>query len=47
VKHYFGHEWPGRQLFHAMLNTDAGDEITLEAILNLLNAINRNEEAKL
>ena len=47
VKHYFGNEWPDRQLFYAMLNTGAGDEITLEAILNLLNAVNRNEEAKL
>ena len=45
VKHYFGHEWPNRQLFHAMLNTSAGDDITLETILNLLDAVNRNEEA--
>lgn len=45
VKHYFGHEWPNRQLFHAMLNTGVGDDITIETILDLLNAVNRSEEA--
>jgi cytidylate kinase len=45
VKHYFGHEWPNRQLFHAMLNTSIGDDDTVEAILHLLNAANRNKEA--
>ena len=46
VKHYLGHEWPNRQLFHAMLNTGVGDEITFETILNLLNATNQSEEAR-
>jgi hypothetical protein len=45
VKHYFGHEWPNRQLFHAMFNTGIGDDDTVEAILRLMNAVNRNEEA--
>ena len=45
VKHYFGHEWPNRQLFNLMLNTGMGDDETVEAILNLLNAANRKEEA--
>jgi len=45
VKHYFGHEWPNRQLFQAMLNTGVGNDITLETILNLLNAVNLSEEA--
>ena len=45
VKHYFGHEWPNRPLFHAMLNTGMGEDITIETILNLLNAVNRSEEA--
>jgi len=44
VKHRYGHEWPNRQLFHAMLNTSVGDDNTVEAILHLLNAANRNEE---
>jgi len=45
IKHHFGHEWPNRQLFHAMLNTGVGDDITIETILNLLSAVNRSEEA--
>jgi hypothetical protein len=47
VKHYFGHEWPNRQLFHAMLNTSIGDDNIVETIFRLLNAANRNEEAGL
>lgn len=43
VKHYFGHEWPKRQHFHAMLNTGMGDEKAMEAILYLLNAANQRE----
>lgn len=45
VKHYFGHEWPNRHLFHAMLNTAIGDDVTVEAILHLLNAANQSGEA--
>ena len=45
VKHYFGHEWPNRMLFRAMLNTEAGDDNTVEAILHLLEAANRSVEA--
>ena len=45
VKHQYGHEWPDRQYFHAMFNTGIGDENTAEAILQLLNAVNQNEEA--
>jgi cytidylate kinase len=45
VKHQYGHEWPNRQLFHAMFNTGIGDDDTIKAILQLLNAANHNEEA--
>ena len=46
VKHYFGHDWPSRHLFHAMLNTGVGDNETVEAILHLLHAANQKEAAK-
>jgi cytidylate kinase len=46
VKHQYGHEWPNRQFFHAMFNTGIGDDNTVEAILQLLNAVNQNEEAR-
>lgn len=45
VKYYFGHEWPNRQLFHAMINTGIGDETTVEVILGLLEVMNRKDEA--
>jgi hypothetical protein len=45
VKHQYGHEWPNRQFFHAMINTGIGDDNTAEAILQLLNAVNQNEAA--
>ena len=35
VEKYFHIEWPHRSIYHAMLNTDMGDERVLEAILNL------------
>lgn len=41
VKHYFGHEWPNRHLFHAMFNTAIGDDKTVEAILYLLHSMNQ------
>ena len=44
VKHYFGHEWPDRHLFHVMLDTGVGDEVAVETILYHLNALNRTEE---
>lgn len=44
VKHYFGHEWPNRQLFHVMLNTGIGDDRTVESVIELLHVFNRTEE---
>lgn len=44
VKHHFGHDWPNRQLFHAMFNTGIGDDNTIEAILHLLDAVNQSEK---
>lgn len=47
VKKYFGHEWPKRELFHAMLNTSMGDDNTVDTILGLLEDANRKEGAKI
>jgi len=43
IKHYFDAEWPARHLYHAMLNTAAGDEPTVDTILQLMDAANRRE----
>jgi cytidylate kinase len=36
IRHYFNAEWPVRHLYHAMLNTAAGEEATVENILSLM-----------
>jgi len=33
IKNYFHADWPNRSLYHAMVNTDAGDETVIQAIL--------------
>jgi cytidylate kinase len=43
VKHYFGAEWPHRPLYHAMINTEIGDDLVLATILNLMDALNKKE----
>jgi CMP/dCMP kinase len=45
VKHYLGYDWPNRQLFDLMLNTEIGDDETVDSILHLLDAINRSEKS--
>jgi cytidylate kinase len=36
IKEYFHVEWPNRSIYHAMFNTDAGEEAVIQAILNFL-----------
>ena len=43
VRHYYKVEWPSRHLYHAMLNTNIGDDATVDTILNLIEAANRRE----
>jgi cytidylate kinase len=43
IRHYYKAEWPSRHLYHAMLNTAAGDDATAEDILTLVAAANRRE----
>ena len=37
IRKYFHAQWPKRSLYHAMLNTAAGDEIVTRAILSLVD----------
>ena len=37
IKKYFHVKWPNRWLYHAMLNTAAGNEMVIRAILNFHN----------
>ena len=41
IKHYYKVQWPSRRLYHAMLNTAAGEDETVETILNLMGAANK------
>jgi cytidylate kinase len=43
IRHYYHAEWPSRHLYHAMLNTAAGGDATVETILSLIAAANRRE----
>ena len=36
IQKYFNVEWPDRAIYHAMINTAAGDEATVRMILNLM-----------
>jgi cytidylate kinase len=36
IRRYFHADWPNRSLYHAMINTDSGDEIVVQAILSFL-----------
>lgn len=38
IKTYFHVEWPNRPVYHAMLNTAAGDEMVIQAIMSFLKA---------
>jgi cytidylate kinase len=41
IEKYFHREWPSRSIYHAMLNTAVGDEIVMDAILNLKRAVEK------
>lgn len=43
IRHYHNAEWPSRHLYHAMLNTAAGEQTTVQTILNLIGEANRHE----
>jgi len=43
IKHYYNADWPSRHLYHAMLNTAAGEDATVETILSLIQAANQRE----
>src|SRR6478735_2773680 len=40
IKNYFHADWPNRAVYHAMLNTAAGEESVVEAMLSFLKQAN-------
>jgi cytidylate kinase len=45
IKNYFNVEWPNRELYHAMINTNLGEERVVEAILSFLKQKKPTEAA--
>lgn len=45
IKHYFKAQWPSRHLYHAMLNTSAGEDETVNTILYLIDSANKKPGA--
>jgi cytidylate kinase len=39
VRKYFGMEWPTRQLYHMMINSQIGDEAVIDTILDGVRAV--------
>jgi cytidylate kinase len=44
IMHYFKVQWPSRHLYHAMLNTAAGEDETVNTILGLMDVANKKAE---
>ena len=43
IKHYFGKDWPYRPFYDLMLNTAHGEDLTIDTILHLMEALNQKE----
>lgn len=41
IRKYYGKDWPDRSLYNLMINTVHGDEIVVNAILNVIDLMNR------
>ncbi len=46
IRHYFGKDWPSRQLYHLMVNTVIGIDATLELVLETMGAVGENERTR-
>jgi cytidylate kinase len=44
VEKYFHIEWPNRPLYHAMLNTSAGNDIVIDTILSLKKSLEQQSD---
>jgi len=45
VKKYLGRDWPDHRLYHAMINTAAGDEVVVDQILACIQEFDRFSRA--
>jgi len=47
IKRYFGADWPCRQLYDLMINSDRGDEYVIEAVLQAIALVEKTDAAVL
>ncbi len=45
IRHYYKAEWPARHLYHAMLNTAAGEQATVDTIIKLMGEADPGKDA--
>ena len=45
IRHYYKSEWPARHLYHAMLNTAAGEQATVDTIIKLMGEAEAGKDA--
>ena len=41
IQKYFNLEWPSRQFFHLMVNSEMGDEMAVETILHAVSKFDK------
>jgi len=46
IKHFFGHKWPDRSLFHMMINSAIGDEAVVNTILHAVQTFENKPASK-
>lgn len=46
IQKYFNVEWPNRSIYHAMINTEIGDEAALQTIVDLMKTLDSKLTAK-
>lgn len=47
IKHYFGRNWPNRSLYHMMLNTALGIDVSVDLILKTMETAPTDDSARL
>jgi cytidylate kinase len=46
IRHYFGKEWPNRQLYHLMVNTNIGVDETVKLLLEMTQNLDSTDQMR-
>ena len=47
IRKYYGKDWPDRSLYNVMMNTVIGDDAAVDALLNMVDVVNRQHSRAL